>query len=139
VLNFFVPNIPNMKLHHIASLNSFSEMVWHDQLRWKVVEARFEGQAWFDISRRLTIPLRTCMRIWSDFTRFGAPSPPKYNRRVSRRRVMTNADDARLKAILEEDSNLFLDEIADRLTLETRKCISVHQVLSALQVHVQFH
>jgi len=47
---------------------------------------------------------------------------------------MTSADDARLKAILHQDSNLFLDELADRLTLEKRKYFSVHQVLSALQV-----
>lgn len=110
--------------------------MWQTQLRWRVVEARFEGQSWAIISRRLTIPERSCRLIYSQFLQFGTPYPVGISRRISSRRVMTEADDARLKAILDEDSNLFLDELAQRLSYETGKYISINQVLSSLQVRM---
>ena len=105
--------------------------MWHLQLRWKVVHARFEGQQWKTIAERFTISIVTCKRYWRLYLDFGTPEGQKGRRR---RGLLNDADDAMLLTIIDRDPTLYLDELAEEMALVLNKAVRVHHVLRACKV-----
>ena len=82
----------------------------------------------------------TCQSWWQLFSQYGEPLFPVESRRaVGRPRLLTADDDAVLLNLLLHDASLYLDELADQLSVLFDKCVSVHHVLSSMRVRHEYY
>jgi len=119
-----------IRVFRLALMHSFP-------IRWRVVQARFENEPWSQIARRFFVPVRTCMHFWKLYMRYGAPMYPfQLQSRRGRRALLNDEGEATLLWLLEVDSNLCLDDLAELMGMAVLKNVSVGQVLRALKVRV---
>ncbi len=68
-----------LSLLHSPEIAAVSKpRMWDSQIRWKVIQAHFEGQAWkgeTGVAKRFVVSPSSCTRWWARFLLTGSPWP----------------------------------------------------------------
>jgi transposase len=111
--------------------------MWHGQIRWKVIEARFEGQHFKGddgVALRFGVGVRSCFRWWRAFKKNGSPWQGARGRRKMRRAMLDALDEQVLAEMIDKNASLYLDELALNLSASLGRKITIANVLVALKV-----
>jgi hypothetical protein len=111
--------------------------MWDKQIRWKVVEAPFEGQHFKGedgVAARFVVSSRSCTRWWSAYKKNGSPWNGARGRRRMRRAMLDALDEQVLAEMIDKNASLYLDELALNLSVVLGKKITIANVLVGLKV-----